>query len=38
MSKTMLITPKHKSIEKLFDKSFWEDFVSDAVLLTTEEN
>jgi len=32
MSKTMLITSKHKSIEKLFDKSFWEKLVSETTL------
>jgi len=37
ISKTMLITPKHKSIEKLFDRSFWEKFASDAAFLETEE-
>jgi transposase len=37
ISKTMLITPKHKSIEKLFDRSFWKNFVSDVAVLKTEE-
>jgi transposase len=27
ISKTMLITQKHKSIEKLFDQNFWEKFI-----------
>lgn len=26
LSKTMLLTPKHKSIEMLFDENFWEKF------------
>jgi len=26
MTKTMLITPKHKSIERLFDENFWKSF------------
>ena len=25
MSRTMLITPKHKFIESLFDEKFWQD-------------
>ena len=25
LTKTMLLTPKHKSIQKFFDKKFWED-------------
>ena len=27
MDKTMLITQKHKSIEKLFDPDFWKHFL-----------
>lgn len=27
MDKTMLITSKHKSIEKLFDQNFWDTFI-----------
>lgn len=26
MTKTMLLTPKHKSISKLFDENFWKDY------------
>ena len=26
LTKTMLITPKHKSIEKLFEENFWKNF------------
>ncbi len=26
LSKTMLLTPKHKLIERLFDENFWKDF------------
>ena len=26
MIKTMLLTPKHKAIEKIFDKNFWKNF------------
>ncbi len=26
ISKTMLMTQRHKSIERLFDKNFWENF------------
>jgi len=26
MDKTMLITPKHKYIERLFDDNFWKAF------------
>jgi len=26
MTKTMLLTPKHKSIEKLFEENFWNNF------------
>ena len=26
LTKTMILTPKHKSIEKLFEKNFWKTF------------
>ena len=26
LTKTMLLTPKHKSIEKLFEENFWKTF------------
>ncbi len=26
LTKTMLLTPKHKSIGKLFEKNFWKTF------------
>ena len=26
MTKTMILTPKHKSIEKLFEENFWKTF------------
>ena len=31
LTKTMLLTPKHKSIEKLFEENFWKTFYGGAL-------